>query len=218
MRYEEERVKIIEVCRHMQALDFFLGTWGNVSLRMGDHILLTPSRVDYQAMLPQDIVIIDMEGNKVEGERNPTSEKEVHRQIMLVRDDVKAIVHAHTKNAMTLSATHIREVPCMVEEMSQLMGGAIPLSSEYVPAEQHFELGKAAAAAVGDKNGVILKNHGPVSCGRELDEAVLSAKVIEKSCEIYLAVAGRLNIHEIPEQYVKTERHRFLYTYGKEKT
>lgn len=218
MLYEKQRIDIIKVCLKMQEIGFFLGTWGNVSIRAGRHILLTPSRVQYDSMQPEDMVVIDMEGNKVEGERNPTSEKEVHRQIYIVREDVKAVIHAHTAKAMAVSASRIDEVPCMVEEMSQLLGGAIPIAEEYVPAEQHFELGKAAAKAIGQKNGVILKNHGPVACGRDIEEAVLAAKVVEKACEIYLSAADKHLITEIPKRYVDSERYRYLYTYGKEKT
>jgi L-fuculose-phosphate aldolase len=169
-------------------------------------------------MVPEDIVVIDMDGNKVEGGRNATSEKEVHRQIYLIREDVGAVIHAHTPKAMALSASKIREVPCIVEEMSQLLGGSIPLANEYVPAEQHLLLGRAAAEAIGDKNGVILRNHGPVSCGKDLDEAVLSARIMEKACAIYLLLLGQMSIREIPEKYIASERHRFLYTYGKENT
>ena len=81
MMYEQERRLIVDTCKYLQSIEFFLGTWGNVSIRKGNHILLTPSRVNYDIMTPGDIVIIDMDENKIEGERNPTSEKEVHRQI-----------------------------------------------------------------------------------------------------------------------------------------
>lgn len=218
MLYEKQRTEIIGVCLKMQELGFFLGTWGNVSVRVGEHILLTPSRVQYDFMQPQDMVVINTQGEKVEGDRNPTSEKEVHRQIYLAREDVGAVIHAHTVKAMAASASRIDEVPCMVEEMSQLLGGAIPLAEEYVPAQQHLELGVAAAKAIGDKNGVILKNHGPVACGRDLEEAVLVAKVIEKACEIYLSASAKHLVTEIPKRHVESERYRYLYTYGKEKT
>lgn len=218
MRYEQERIEIIKICHMMQKMDFFIGTWGNVSMRMGEHILLTPSRVDYNVLQPQDMVLIDWDGNRVEGERTATSEKEVHRQIYRVRPDVNAIIHAHTKKAMAISTTPTREVPCMVEEMSQLLGGAIPIAGEYVPAEKHFELGEMAAKTIGDKSGVILKNHGSVACGKDMDEAVLVAKVIEKACDIYLSVLGKIAVQEIPLRYVESERYRFLHTYGKENT
>ena len=218
MDYAEERETIIETCRYMQSIGYFLGTWGNISMRIGDRIMLTPSRVDYDTMTPGDMVMIDMAGNKVEGDRNPTSEKEVHRQIYLKRPDVKAVIHAHTAKCMAVSATEISEVPCLVEEMSQLLGGSIPLTLQYVPAEEHKKLGEAAARVIGEKSGCILRNHGPVACGRDMKEAVLVSKVMEKACSIYLDIAGNQRIEEIRPCYAESERYRYLYKYGKENT
>lgn len=219
MTYEKERACIIETCLTMCDLGYFIGTWGNVSMRVDDHILLTPSRVDYATMRPEDIVVIDLQGNKVEGDRNPTSEKEVHRQIYLKRSDVNAIIHAHTVLAMAVSATTLREVPCLVEEMSQLLGGSIPITEEYCPAQQHFELGKAAAAAIGERNAVLLRNHGPVACGSSMDNAILATKVVEKSCQIFLKTYhGPMSQHIIPDEYVESEHYRYRFSYGKEKT
>lgn len=219
MTYENERRLIIETCLTMCDLGYFIGTWGNVSMRVGDKILLTPSRVNYATMKPEDIVVIDMEGNKIEGDRNPTSEKEVHRQIYVKRDDVNAVIHAHTAQAMAVSATTLKEVPCLVEEMSQLLGGSIPITAEYVPAQKHFELGTAAAEAIGDRNAVLLRNHGPVTCGESMESAILAAKVTEKSCGIFLqSYGGKLEQHVIPDEFVESEHYRYRFTYGKEKT
>lgn len=214
--YDQERKLIIDTCRYLQSLEYFLGTWGNVSMRVGDQILLTPSKVNYDTMVPEDIVVISMDGTKISGERNPTSEKEVHRRIYLVKPEVRAVIHAHTKYAMAVSTSILAEVPCMVEEMSQLLGGSIPLTREYVPAGQHEALGQAAADAIGDRNAVILRNHGPVACGRNMDEALLAARVTEKACEIYMAAKG--SIHAIPDEYAASEHYRYFHTYGKEKT
>ena len=219
MDYYEEREAIINTCRKMCDLTYFIGTWGNVSVRCGNHILLTPSRVDYETMKPEDIVVIDMRGNKIAGNRNATSEKEVHRQIYLVRDDIQAIIHAHTANAMAVSAMAEKEVPCLVEEMSQLLGGSIPITDGYIAAGQHFELGRMAGATIGNKNALILRNHGPVACGKDLEEAVLAAKVVEKACGIYLNTlrAGTVPT-PIPQQFVDSEHYRYCFTYGRENT
>ena len=105
----------------------------------------------------------------------------------------------------------------MVEEMSQLFGGKIPLSRHYIPAEQHQSLGRGAAEVIGDKNGLILRNHGPVACGRNLSEAALTVDVMEKACAIYLDIINR-PIKEIPSRFVQSERERFLFKYGHENT
>lgn len=219
MIYQEERNTIIETCLMMDRIGFFLGTWGNVSMRVGAHIILTPSKVKYETLVPQDMVVIDLAGSLVEGERAATSEKEVHRQIYLMKPNVRAVIHAHTKCAMAMSVLDHEEVPCLVEEMSQLLGGSIPITPLYIPAEQHFELGRAAGMHIGDRNGLILRNHGPVACGRTMDEAVLSVHVIEKACEIYAAVLHeRKMVMPIPQKAVESEHYRYLFKYGKEKT
>ena len=194
---------------------YFIGTWGNVSAREGDHIILTPSRIEYDKMRPEDLVVIDLQGNILEGNRVPTSEKEVHRQIYLRRKDIRGIVHSHTEKAMSVSSMSIPSVPCVVEEMSQLLGGEIPVTDRYIPAEQHLELGLAAADAIRDKKAVILRNHGGVACGKHLAEAVLATYVMEKACGIYLNIRDQA-ISIIPEQYVMSEHDRYLHRYGHE--
>lgn len=218
MEYIDERLTIIDTCKKMCQYSYFIGTWGNVSIRVQNRILLTPSRVQYDIMKPEDIVVIDMDGNIVSGTRTPTSEKEVHRQIYLKRDDISCIIHAHTEKAMALSATTLNEVPCLVEEMSQLLGGSIPITDHYVPAEQHESLGKAAAAVIGDKYGCILRNHGSVGCGKNMDEAILSIRVVEKACSLYLDSYSTGCQLSIPQNYVESEHYRYLYKYGHEKT
>ncbi|MBQ7871008.1 MAG: class II aldolase/adducin family protein [Oscillospiraceae bacterium] len=218
MRYDQEARQVIRTCLKLEECQYFLGTWGNVSLRVPNGILLTPSKVEYSTMQPWDLVVISPEGEVLEGHRRPTSEKEVHRRIMNLRPEVGAVIHAHTEAAMAVSTLEIREVPCLVEEMSQLLGGAIPLTRSYVPAEQHAALGQAAAEAIGDKNAVILRNHGPVCCGRTMEEALLTVQVVEKACALYLKAMSAGRISPIPGEYVRSERHRFLYSYGKENT
>jgi L-ribulose-5-phosphate 4-epimerase len=213
----DERKCIIETCHRLQKMNFVFGTWGNVSMRVGDIILLTPSKVCYNVMKPQDIVEIDLDGNKISGEYNPTSEKEVHRNIYINRNEIRAVVHAHSEKCMAVSAININEVPPLVEEMSQLLGGSIPLTKEYVPAEHHADLGLAVGDVILDRNGCIMRNHGGVSCGRTMEEAVLSSKVMEKCCGIYLSIM-KCSMKIISKEYVNSERYRYLYKYGKEKT
>lgn len=189
---------------------------GNISLRVNDRILLTPSRVNYDTMMPADIVVIDLEGHKLSGEKNPTSEKEVHRQIYLCRNDVKAIIHAHTEKAMAVSATTLNSVPCLVEEMSQLLGGSIPITKRYICAERHEKLGLDAAEAIGDKNGCILRNHGSVGCGKDMDEAILAIQIVEKGCEIFLDSLMTGEQMAIPDEFARSEHYRYQYKYGKE--
>ena len=217
MEFLETRQAIIDACLCLEETGMVIGTWGNVSVRLpDDRIMLTPSKVDYKDLKPEDMVIIDMDGHKLEGDRNPTSEMHVHRLIYVKRPDVGAVVHCHPVYASAMcAATH--GIPPIFEELSQMIGGEIPLTKEYVNAGQHLRLGEVTAEALGDKNAVLIRNHAPVCCGRDLKEVLTCAQVTEKAAKCYLALKGGIEMTIIPDDMVASERHRFLYSYGNEK-
>ena len=169
-------------------------------------------------MTPEDMVTIDLEGNILEGRHNPTSEKEIHRQILVKRRDLGACVHSHSAYAIAVCCSKYTEVPAMYEEMSQLIGGSIPVTPVYVSGELHPELGKICADTIGEKNAVLAKHHGPVSCGRTLQEALVCMQVVEKACRVFLALAPQLGPEVIPDDLVASSRYWFVNKYGREKT
>lgn len=209
------RERIIQACLWLQERSLVVGTWGNVSVRIGEYAMVTPSRIDYSALAPDDLVIIDLEGKVIRGHRIPTSEKDVHRMIYKTRPDIGAIVHCHSECACAVSSTG-RSIPPLIEEMSQLLGGRIPCTRRYVPAGHHLALGDETAKAIGMGNALLLRNHGPVCCGKDLDEALLVCLVVEKAAKMYLSLEPRLKPHPIRQDFVDQERDRYLYKYGKE--
>lgn len=216
MKYMEIRQAIIDACLWLQDTGMVIGTWGNVSVRLDDGtIMVTPSKIDYEDLTPADMVIVDMAGSKLEGEHSPTSEMHVHRLIYVNRPDVGAVVHCHPIYASAMCAAD-HGIPVIFEEMSQMIGGEIPITAEYVNAGQHVRLGEVTAEALGDKNAVLIRNHAPVCVGRDLKEALTCSLVTEKAAKCYLALKGGVEIATIPEDMVKAERHRFLYSYGHE--
>jgi len=210
-----ERKEIISACRELEACGFITGTWGNVSIRYGDGFLLTPSRVAYSVMQPEDLVLVGVDGRKISGERPPSSEKEVHRQIYVKRPDIGAIVHCHSTYASAVSAAGA-DIPPFLEEISQLIGDGIRCTKEYVRAGEHEKLGEQAAAFIDQNLAVLLINHGPVCCGNDLAEAMLCCKVVEKAARIFLALEPGLGAGIIPADAVALEHDRYVNTYGKE--
>ena len=216
MDENEARREIIKACIWLCENEMVIGTWGNVSVRLdGGRIMLTPSRIDYYEMRPEDLVIVDYDGNKLSGERSPTSEMHVHRLIYARRGDVGAVVHCHPRYASAMCATG-EGIPPIFEEMSQLIGGGIPITPAYAPAGKHMELAGLTADAIGDKNAVLIRNHAPVCCGANLKEALVCCQLTEKAAACYIAIKDRFTAHAIPAEYVESERHRYLYQYGHE--
>lgn len=216
MLYIKERKTIISACIKLLDSGHILGTYGNMSIRRGNHILFTPSGADYTLMSPEDIVISDLSGTILEGSCPVTSEKELHLKIYSKRPDIHSVIHTHSENALTLSASDIDEVPCLSEEMAQVLGGSVPLTESYVQGKDHKKLALYAVSAMGSRSSVILRNHGLVSCGRTPEEAFLSCQIAEKSCSMYLSLlkAG-LKISSLPDDSIRSEHHRYLYVYGK---
>ena len=211
----ELRQEVIDTCLWLKEQGFVFGTWGNISVRLDTgNILITPSKVPYEEMKPEDLVVLAPDGNTVSGTRLSTSERELHRNILNKKSDIGAIIHMHSPYAMTCCARN-EGVPVISEEMCQLLGGAIPLSQCFVPSEHHVELGQVVADSITDSNAILIRNHGPMCFGRTLEETRICCQVTEKSCQMYLMLLSAGNMVEIPEKYVKAGRNYFLYKYGK---
>jgi L-ribulose-5-phosphate 4-epimerase len=208
------KFKIIKACRWLEEKELVIGTWGNISVKLKDSILLTPSRINYNVIVPEDIVTINFNGEKIGGNRIPTSEKEIHRLIHINREDVGAVVHNHSLYATAISCRG-EGIPPILEEISQAIGGEIQCTGTYIPAGHHFELAEETVKYLKDKNAVLIRNHGVICCGRDLDEALINCLIVEKAAKMLLH-AGLKDIITIPDKFVKEERDRFLYKYGKE--
>lgn len=211
----ELRKKIIDACLWMRAERFVFGTWGNISVRLDDgNLLITPSRIAYETMQPDDLVVMSPEGKIISGKHLPTSEREMHRLIMNKRQDIGAVIHTHSPYAMATAARN-EGVPVLTEEMCQLIGGAIPLSSHFVPSHKHLELGEVVSDSVTEANAILIRNHGPVCFGRELEEAKVCCQIVEKSCQIYLQLLASGGEQALEQQYVEMGRDYYLNGYGK---
>ncbi|MCC7355285.1 MAG: class II aldolase/adducin family protein [Anaerolineae bacterium] len=210
----EIRQAIIDTCLECVRLGYFIGTWGNVSARCGDRLLVTPTRVDYDKITPADIVLVDLaSGQRVAGERLPSSEMQLHRAIYRARPDLGAIVHSHSTYASIVSTMRLG-IPCLLEDMAQLIGEV--RCAPYVRGGEHQALAAGAAAHIGQANAVLLANHGPICCGRNLAEAVLVNQVLEKSALAFLWVSGSPSrMRVIPAEAVALEHYRYFHTYGK---
>jgi len=210
--HRELKQAIIDTCLRLEAMGYVIGTYGNASARVPEGVIVTPSRVDYHRITPEDMVTVNAEGTVIDGERLPSSETDVHRLIYLARPDVGAVLHTHSFYATALSCLH-ETVPVIVEEQSQVVGDAIRCAP-YVPAGQHAKLGEAVAGTLGASNGVLLANHGVVACGRDVSEALFAAQIIERVCQMYLMTRAISAPVPIPDAFVRSERDRWLYKYG----
>lgn len=179
------RAEVVQTGLALLERGLVAGTWGNVSIRVPGEALVavTPSGRDYRSLSPEEIVIVDLQGNKVAGTLKPTSELLVHLGIYARRADIGAIIHTHSVFASAYAVAR-RPLPPVIEDMVQMSGGTVEVAAYALPGTT--ELAANAVAALGDRQAVLLANHGVVGCGRTADEALLTCELVEKGAKVYL--------------------------------
>ena len=177
---------IMILCKQLLKEKHVIGSAGNVSVRVKEDekefVLITPSNVRYNEMTPEDILIIGMDGNVIEGKRNPSVEKKMHLRIYKEREDVNAIIHAHSIYSTVLSALNM-SIPPIFEEFVPYIGGEV-LCANYGEAGTE-ELAEGVLSSLEERNAVLLANHGNLCCGSHLDGAYTVLKYLERGAKIF---------------------------------
>lgn len=202
-KYQEE---IVIVCKRLLNDGHVIGSAGNVSMRVkkGDEelVLITPSNVNYEEMEPNDILIINLEGKVIEGERNPSVEKHLHLGIYKEREDVNVIIHSHGIYSTILSTLNL-SLPPVMEELVPYLGGEV-VCSEYGEAGSE-ELAENVKTSLEERNAVILANHGSLCCGSHLEGAYTVLKYLERGSKIYYLAKLIKEPNLLPEDTIDYE-------------
>jgi L-fuculose-phosphate aldolase len=177
----EKRQAVIDACRRMNALGINQGTSGNISLRHRDGLLITPTSVPYDAMKPEQIVFMAMDGTFAPGQK-PSSEWRFHLDILRSRSDVNAVVHAHPPYA-TILAIMGMEIPA-VHYMIAAAGGDTIRCAPYATFGT-AELSGHAVAALEGRLACLLDHHGMIACGASLEKALWLAVEVETLARQY---------------------------------
>jgi L-fuculose-phosphate aldolase len=175
MKHLALRREIISACLEMNRRGINQGTSGNISARVPEGFLITPSGVPYDETKPADIVLMHLDGSH-EGRRRPSSEWRFHRDIMAKRPEVGAIVHAHSMFATTLSC-HGRDIPA-VHYMIAVAGGSTIRCAPYATYGTQ-ELADNALRALEGRRACLLANHGMIVVGPTLKKALWLAVEVE---------------------------------------
>ncbi len=177
----EARAEVVRIARALRERGLAIGTSGNVGARLPDgRIAITPSTMDYDEMTPDDIVIIDADGQTSEGRRRPSSETALHVEIFAARPDVDAIVHTHSPFA-TAWATTRRPLPAVHYVLALLVAaGRDELAIAEYATFGTIELARNVVAALGEDGAVLLANHGSIAVGGSLRSALGRAERVEE--------------------------------------
>lgn len=204
------RREIIATCLKMNALGINQGSSGNLSVRSGDGLLITPSGLPYDETGPRDIVRLGFDGSW-EGSRRPSSEWRFHRDILAARPDAEVVLHAHS-TFCTVLACHGRSIPAF-HYMVAVAGGSSIRCAPYATFGTQ-ELSDRAVAALADRQACLLGNHGVIVLGRTLKQALALAVEVETLARQYvhaLTIGEPAVLPEDEMARVQEQMHRMKY-------
>ena len=178
------RADIVEVGRRMYARGYTASNDGNISVRLGaDRLLMTPKSVCKGFMTPDMMCITDLDGRKLQGDRDPSSEMLMHLEVYRQRQDVRAVVHAHPPIATGFAVAGIPLNRAVLAEVLTTLG-SIPIAEYATPSTR--ELPEAVRKYVRAHDGMLLANHGALTLGVDLFSAYYKMETIEHFAKISL--------------------------------
>ncbi|MFJ3230521.1 class II aldolase/adducin family protein [Streptomyces sp. NPDC086787] len=176
---------LVATARRTVADSLVVGTSGNVSARVGDTVLVTPSGVPYDRLTPDDITGVDLTGRRVLGTLVPTSELPMHLAVYRTTD-ARAVVHTHAVHATAVS-TLVTELP-PVHYMTGALGGPVRVAPYATYGTD--ELADNMLRALDGRSGCLLQNHGTITHGTSLDQAYDRTAQLEWMCRLWLTASS----------------------------
>jgi L-fuculose-phosphate aldolase len=207
--FQAARAQLVSYSARLLADGLAVGSAGNISVRLGEVVAITPSGIGYDEMRPADVCVVALDGTELDGTETPSSETPMHLAIYAATP-AAAIVHTHSPEVIALSASR-PELPAIHYAITGL-GGPVRVAP-YV----RFGSAGLAAAAVGALDGrtaVILRNHGAVTYGRDLAQAYDRALLLEWLARTYRMALSygepvTLSAAELDEVTAETQRRRY---------
>jgi L-fuculose-phosphate aldolase len=175
---------VVDAARRLAEHGLVTGTAGNISARAGDLVAVTPTGAVLEELVPEQVVVVDLEGELVDGELEPTSELELHLGVYH-RYDAGAVIHAHPPMATALACV-LDELPVIHYEMLAF-GGAVRVAPYHTFGTSR--LAEATLNALADRNVALMANHGAIAFAAEVNLAVRHMLLLEWACTVYWRAA-----------------------------
>ncbi|MDO4662608.1 MAG: L-fuculose-phosphate aldolase [Tissierellia bacterium] len=185
MLMEKQRQQIVEYSRKLTTENLTSGTGGNISIidRNTNTFAISPSGIDYFKMKKEDVVVINLDGKVIEGDRKPSSEFEMHRLIYKNKDDAKAIVHCHSTYATSLSINRM-DLPASHYIVADLGGCDVKCAKYETYGTKEIAL--SALDALKERYACLLANHGQIAYTDTIEKAFDRAITVEWLSKLYI--------------------------------
>jgi L-fuculose-phosphate aldolase len=194
----ETKEMLLWVAKEMSSSGLVQGTAGNLGARLPDgNVVLTPSSLDYGDMKLDDLVVTDLDGNVLEGERSPTTENALHLSALRQHEEINATMHCHAKFATMFALTR-QHIPAGIEEFVVYVGGDVEVADYKTTGTD--ELAEEVAKRVGDRAAVLMANHGLFAVGKDPKDVLHVAQLVERTAEIIWGARQLGEVVPIPDE------------------
>ena len=212
--FEKQKKEILNCAHYLDKYQLIALSGGNLSLRVDDYVITTPSGMIYKEMDYNDLVVVDMNGAIIEGERRPSVDLEAILYIFNNMPNVNAIIHTHQPYANAIGLIS-DSFPCTLTTLANAAKGSVAVAPYTSAATE--DMGVKAVAYLGDKKGVILKHHGFIGVGSTIKEALYACVYTEEAAKSYIAaLSTKLDIAMLNDNQIE-ESVRVFDNYGQVK-
>jgi L-fuculose-phosphate aldolase len=211
--YIDLRTEVCKYAKKMYERGWVTGSAGNISARVEDEedrYVITPTSVPYEEITPEQVVVIDGEGDLVlDLDYGPSIEWPMHTEVYKARPDVKAVFHTHATYCSILAVIR-KPIPPLIEELVPYVGGEIAVA-EYASTGSD-DLAANAVKALENKAAVLVANHGNLCVGKTLLKAFNVCALVEKAAHVYVEALKLGGLHLLPEEVVEMEKGMYEIT------
>jgi len=188
-------------------------TSGNVSGRdpKTDLVVIKPSGVSYDKLLPDNLVVVDLNGNVIEGDLKPSVDMATHLYVYKHIPEIMSVIHTHSTYASAFAAVG-KPIPVCLTAMADFFGCDIPVGELVLIGEE--EIGKEIVRKIGNSKAIIMKNHGPFTIGTSVNEALQAAIFLEEGAKVLIMSRILGEPQPIPGSMVKILHKNYVEKYG----
>lgn len=215
MRLEALREELVYYMRKLAASGLVRHTQGNLSARDRETglICVTPSGMEYDAIGPDDIVVVDAHGAVVEGRWKPTVETPTHTRVYRERGDIHAVIHAHAPHATAFGIVY-QPMPLVLMEAACCLGGPVPIAPYMMSGSEPFA--ELVTQTMGKGYAVVWGNHGILVAGPTLKQALSIAHAVEDNAQAYLLAKQLGEPKLLPDDEIARLHQFWLNDYGQQ--
>ena len=206
------RLAIIETGRICYASGLMLSNNGNISARLGnDRIVITPSLLCKGRLEPDDLLIVGMDGNVIKADparkRELSPETQMHLEVYRQRPELRAVIHAHPSNAIALS---VAGIPFPVDVLAEVLEGLGPVPTTNFALSGSIDNADAIREHIQNHNAILIRNHGAVTFGSDLEEALNHLERLESVAKVVVTAHLLGKINHLPDEMMSVLREQYL--------